>query len=165
MNERDKKSLSKLFPMHEFTVNRRNVEHPELTEAISIFNRKVGSSEKMQQQIWLLWRFNMDVCVPTVEGYQPPYDWGLIPTDRGATYTFYTETRLICEGDKPYIAHVPFREILDRVYRLSEVNGIYINPRVNNEPSPYTIGLSEDLLRQMCQKDMMMIDGKIIGAD
>lgn len=157
-------NASQIFPVHEFTVDRRNVEHCELTEAIKNWKSQNATSEKLQQQLWILWRFNIDVCVPTVEGYSEPYDWAIIPTDNGSAYVFYTETKLICLGDKPYIIHIPFRKFLDRIYHSNVVNSVIINPTVGNIPTPYTAGFTADILKQICQKDTMLIDGKLIGA-
>lgn len=135
---------------------RRNIEHRELTQAITAYNNKTANSTEMQKQLWALWRFNCNVCVPTYPDQRPPYDWAMMPTNIGNAYAFYTESKLVCEGDKPFIIHVPFRELLNRMYSSNGlVTGLFANPTINNRMASYSIGFSKELLEQLCKGDIL----------
>lgn len=134
-----------------------NIEHRELTQAIIRYNKKQADSVELQKQLWRLWRYDENVCVPTYPNERPPYDWAMMPTNSGNVYVFYTESRLICKGDRPYIIQVPFKELLNRIYNSNGlVNGIFMNPTINNQPAEYTIGFSEDFLKQLCKGDILL---------
>lgn len=136
---------------------RKNVEHCELTQAIIAYNNKTATSVEMQKQLWALWRYNCYVCVPTYPDHRPPYNWAMIQTNGGNAYVFYTESRLICEGDKPFIVHVPFKELLDKMYSSNGlVTGIFMNPTIGNEMTSYSIGFSKEFLKDHLKGDTLI---------
>lgn len=137
---------------------RKNVEHCELTQAIWAYNNKIANSTEMQRQLWALWRYNCYVCVPTYSDHRPPYDWAMMPTNKGNSYVFFTESKLICEGDKPFIIHVPFKQLLNRIYSSEGiVTGLFMNPAISSEMVPYSIGFSDEFLEQLFKGDSLIL--------
>lgn len=139
---------------------RKNVEHRELTQAIIAYNNKTAKSVEMQRQLWALWRYNCYVCVPTYPDQKSPYDWVMMSTNNGKnTYVFYTESKFICwEGDKPFIIRrVPFKELWDKMYSSKGlVEGLFMNPTIDNRMEPYSIGFSKEFLEQLFRGDVLI---------
>lgn len=132
-----------------------NADYSELSLAIASCNT-TGTMSELKRQIWILWRMNLEVYVPTYPNEQPPFDMAILPMENGAAFVFYSERNFICQGDMPYIRNIPFRELLDRLYKTEMVNAIAINPTINNNPSIYSIGLIEEFYRDVCKGDILL---------
>lgn len=82
----------------------------------------------------------------------------MMPTNKGNSYVFYTESKLICEGDKPFIIHVPFKQLLNRIYSSEGiVTGLFMNPAISSEMVPYSIGFSDEFLEQLFKGDSLIL--------
>lgn len=128
----------------------KSIEHPEFTQAIIHYNEKTGTSVELHKQLWKLWRYNQTVFVPTYD------DLAVIDTTAGSAYIFYTESKFICTSVYRHIVRMPFKNLLNRIYTTTSIHGIFINPTKNNIYAPYTIGFSEEILRELCKGDFLV---------
>lgn len=138
---------------------RNNVEHYELTQAIIAYNNETADGTEIQRQLWGLWRLDCNVCVPTYPENKSPYDWAMMPTNDGEMYyVFYTESKLICEGDRPFIIHVPFRDLLNKMYSSNGVvKGLFTNPTIGQTMNPSSIGAPKEMFENLCKGDILLV--------
>lgn len=138
---------------------KENIEHYELTQAIAAYNNGTATSVEIQKQLWRLWKFNCNVCVPLATYYDKRTlpELAVLPTSNGNSYVFYTESKIICKGDRPFIIHFPFRSLLDCMYTNNSINSIIINPAIDNKMAIYSIGFLEELFKTLCRGEFLVI--------
>lgn len=136
---------------------KENIEHCELTQAIAAYNNGTATSAEIQRQLWRIWKFNCNVCVPVLYDKRTLPELAVLPTSNGNAYVFYTESKIICKGDRPFIIHLPFRSLLDCMYTNNSINSIVINPAIDNEMAIYSIGFLEELFKTLCRGEFLAI--------
>ena len=142
------------------TVNtKKSCEHKNLSRAI--YNYNCGNSDMVaiQKELWALWKYNHVVYVPSYEEHTPPFDLAILPTSSGGqAYAFFTEFEFLSTERGESIIEMPFQDLLNRVYNShGVVNGLFINPSLDGYySSEYSIGLTADILKQICRGNVLI---------